>query len=101
MEIQSIDRGRRPQRVQNAACSAHVDPMGPVRCSVYNFYKCMCVPLTPVCMASALGPLDVRPDFHVHDSSRRHCVFAGYTLRSKTTIELLPVLVSFTELPSL
>ena len=29
MEIQSNDQGLRPQRVQNVACSAHVDPMGP------------------------------------------------------------------------
>ena len=26
----------------------------------------MCVPLIHGCMASTLGPLDVRPDFHVH-----------------------------------
>ena len=30
---------------------------------------CMCVLLTYGYMASALGPLDVRPDFHVHNST--------------------------------
>ena len=55
MEIQSNDRGRRPQCVQNVACSAHVDRMR-----------------THGCMASALGPLVIRPDFHVHDSSCIH-----------------------------
>ena len=33
--------------------------------------KCMCVDLqlTHGCMASALGPPDVRPDFHLQDST--------------------------------
>ena len=28
-----------------------------------------CVPFTHGCMASALGPQDVQPDFHDHDST--------------------------------
>ena len=61
MEIQSMDQGRRPQRVQNVvvACSAHVDTMRP---AVARNNACH------GCIASALGPLDVRPHFHVHDS---------------------------------
>ena len=68
MEIQSIDRGRRPQRVQNAACSAHGDLV--IRCDQRAAaHKFMRVPLIHDCMASALGPVDVRPDFHVQSST--------------------------------
>ena len=64
MEIQSIDQGRSPQRVQNVvvACSAHVivETMQPTAARNKACHGCM---------ASALGPLDVRPNFHVHDST--------------------------------
>ena len=66
MEIQSIDQGRRPQRVQNvvAASSARahviVDTMRPAAARDKACHGCM---------VSALGPLDVRPNFHVNDST--------------------------------
>ena len=79
MEIQSIDRGRRPQHVQNVACSAQsimlIRPMQP---AAHNYYMLACTAYTDGCMASALGPLDVRPDFHVHDSTSYCCTMLSF-----------------------
>ena len=74
MEIQSNDRGRRPQCVQSVACTLHTlilffflffDSTS----AVQRINECVYGMRTHGCMASALGPLDVRPDFHVHSSS--------------------------------
>ena len=59
VEIQSINRGRRPQRVQNAVCSAHVEPR------VHNPPECA----TPIqlCVgfwSSGIGSSDVMRTLH-------------------------------------